>query len=79
MENSKEDKIIEEYRDKFEELPPKVVIFDYYDEEYQNLIKKAIKDNEKITPEMLDRFLQDKDYDLSESFDKDDEDNDYEI
>lgn len=61
------DVIIEQYVKMFGELPPTDMIFSYYDENYQELMKDAIEKNKKITPETLDLFLDNKPYDVVES------------
>lgn len=57
------DEIIEEYIKKFNELPPADIVISYYDDFYQDLMKKAIKDNKKITKETLEKAIDPKKYD----------------
>lgn len=57
------DKVIEEYISVFGELPPADIVISYYDDIYQDLMKKAIKDNKKITRETLEKAIDPKKYD----------------
>jgi len=72
------DKIIEEYLDKFGKMPPLDVVMGYYNEEYLKLMQKAVKDNKEITPEFLEKYFENKPYDLTIPFDEDKEE-DYNV
>ena len=64
------EKIIEEYQDKFGELPPLVITIDIYSDFYLDLMQEAIKTGNKITPKKLDSILETMQYDLVEEHPK---------
>ena len=51
------DKVIKEYIGVFGELPPADAVISYYDNFYQDLMKKAIKSGKKITAETLPQII----------------------
>ena len=57
------DKVIKEYIGVFGELPPADVVISYYNDFYQDLMKKAIKSGKKITAETLEKAIDFKKYD----------------
>lgn len=57
------DKVIKEYIGVFGELPPADAVLSYYDNFYQDLMKKAIKSGKKITAETLEKAIDLKKYD----------------
>lgn len=59
----KEEEIIKEYLEKFEKMPPNDEVISFYDDFYQDLMKKAIEKNEEITPEILEKAIGNKPYD----------------
>ena len=62
-----EDKIIEQYVEKFGEMPPADMVISYYDEFYQKLMKKAIEENKIISPEVLEEAIGNQPYDYDPS------------
>lgn len=74
-----EEKIIEEYVKKFGELPPNDAVISYYDELYQKLMEKSIETNRPITPEILEKAIGDKPYDIDTNIFDPDEEEDYEL
>lgn len=69
-----EEKVINDYIDMFGKLPPRDMVFDYYDEKYQKLMQDAIKNKKEITPELLEKYLEDKPYDIDIPFDQEEDD-----
>ena len=59
-----EEKLLEEYIKMFGKLPPSDEIISYYDDLYQDLLKKAVENIEEITPQTLEKAIGDKPYDL---------------
>lgn len=57
------DQVIKEYIDVFGEMPPADAVISYYDNFYQDLMKKAIKSGKKITAETLEKSIDFKEYD----------------
>lgn len=59
------EKIIEQYIEMFGELPPADAVISYYDGFYIDLMEKAIKSEEKITGEILEKAIGNNPYDYS--------------
>lgn len=75
----KEEEIIKEYLEKFEKMPPNDEVISFYDDFYQDLMKKAIEKNEEITPEILEKAIGNKPYDnKQEDIKEKEEENDME-
>lgn len=75
----KEEEIIKEYLEKFKKMPPNDEVISFYDDFYQDLMKKAIEKNEEITPEILEKAIGNKPYDnKQEDIKEKEEENDME-
>jgi len=75
----KEEEIIKEYLEKFKKMPPNDEVISFYDDFYQDLMKKAIEKNEEITPEILEKAIGNKPYDNKQEDTKEkEEENDME-
>lgn len=70
----KEEEIVKEYIKMFGKLPPEDAVISYYDELYQELFKKAIKENKEITPEDLEKAIGNKPYDYENDDEQGEED-----
>lgn len=74
------EKIINEYIETFGKLPPRDMVFDYYDKNYLKLMQEAVKKHKEITPEFLEKYLENKPYDIDIPFDyEEDEEGDLDV
>lgn len=69
--------LMNDYIEKFGELPPLVATKHYEDDFYQELYKKSLESGKPITGEDIDKALENEEYDIDfKSFEKGDEDMD---
>ena len=70
--------LINDYLDRFGEMPPEYISISTDDEDYLRLIATALVKDRKIDSKMFDEVFKNKQYDIDFSFDKTD-DEDFEI
>ena len=70
--------LINDYLDRFGEMPPKYISISTDDEDYLRLIATALVEGRKIDSKMFDEVFKNKQYDIDFSFDETD-DEDFEI
>ena len=67
--------LINDYLDRFDEMPPEYISISTDDEDYLRLIATALVEDRKIDSKMFDEVFNNKQYDIDFSFDEtDDED-----
>lgn len=70
--------LINDYLDRFGEMPPEYISISTDDEDYLRLIATALVEDRKIDSKMFDEVFKNKQYDIDFSFDETD-DEDFEI
>ena len=70
--------LINDYLDRFGEMPPEYISISTDDEDYLRLIATALVEDRKIDSKMFDEVFKSKQYDIDFSFDETD-DEDFEI
>lgn len=70
--------LINDYLDRFGEMPPKYISISTDDEDYLRLIATALVEDRKIDSKMFQEVFKNKQYDIDFSFDETD-DEDFEI
>lgn len=70
--------LINDYLDRFGEMPPEYISISTDDEDYLRLIATALVKDRKIDSKMFDEVFKNKQYDIDFSFDETD-DEDFEI
>ena len=70
--------LINDYLDRFGEIPPEYISISTDDEDYLRLIATALVEDRKIDSKMFDKVFKNKQYDTDFSFDETD-DEDFEI
>ena len=70
--------LINDYLDRFGEMPPEYISISTDDEDYLRLIATALVENRKIDSKMFQEVFKNKQYDIDFSFDETD-DEDFEI
>lgn len=70
--------LINDYLDRFGEMPPKYISISTDDEDYLRLVATALVEDRKIDSKMFQEVFKNKQYDIDFSFDETD-DEDFEI
>lgn len=70
--------LINDYLDRFGEMPPEYISISIDDEDYLRLVAKALVEDRKIDSKMFQEVFKNKQYDIDFSFDETD-DEDFEI
>lgn len=70
--------LINDYLDRFGEMPPEYISISTDDEDYLRLIATALVEDRKIDSKMFDEVFKNKQYDIDFSFDETDNE-DFEI
>ena len=70
--------LINDYLDRFSEMPPKYISISTDDEDYLRLVATALVEDRKIDSKMFQEVFKNKQYDIDFSFDETD-DEDFEI
>lgn len=70
--------LINDYLDRFGEMPPEYISISTDDEDYLRLVATALVENRKIDSKMFQEVFKNKQYDIDFSFDETD-DEDFEI
>ena len=70
--------LINDYLDRFGEMPPEYISISTDDEDYLRLIATALVEDRKIDSKMFNKVFKNKQYDIDFSFDETD-DEDFEI
>ena len=70
--------LINDYLDRFDEMPPKYISISTDDEDYLRLVATALVEDRKIDSKMFQEVFKNKQYDIDFSFDETDNE-DFEI
>ena len=70
--------LINDYLDRFGEMPPEYISISTDNEDYLRLVATALVEDRKIDSKMFDKVFKNKQYDIDFSFDETD-DEDFEI